>query len=51
VAEVQLSDELRDEIELAMEEVERGACLQLTRDELGDWAERGVVPWPNEFQA
>lgn len=51
LALAKLPAELADELELAMMEVERGACLQLTPDELDAWADRGVVPWPDEFQA
>lgn len=40
--------ELEQELRHAVEEIERGDCIELSPEALDLWADAGVVPWPEE---
>jgi hypothetical protein len=41
--------ELEQELQRAVEEIERGECVVLSAEEVDRWAETGVPPWSTDF--
>jgi len=42
--------DLEQELQRAVEEIERGECSVLSVDDVDRWAETGVPPWPDDFR-
>ena len=42
--------ELQQELQRAVEEIERGECSVLSVDDVDRWVETGVPPWPDDFR-
>ena len=40
--------DLESELRQAVADIERGDCLELTADQLENWADTGELPWPEE---
>jgi DNA invertase Pin-like site-specific DNA recombinase len=41
--------ELEQELQRAVEEIERGECSVLSVEDVDRWAETGVPPWSDDF--
>jgi hypothetical protein len=42
--------ELEQELQRAIEEIERGECSVLSVEEIDRWEQTGVPPWPDDFR-
>ncbi len=42
-------NELEQELQLAVEEIARGDYITVSNEEVEQWAETGVPPWPDDF--
>ncbi len=47
-ARAKVLPDLEAELQRALEEIERGEYVELTSEQLQQWADSGVAPWPEE---